>query len=172
LLPETGRKFAFPLDKSEKRSDRGGSTTYRNQRTFGQKNPEKYECGIKDQSGSRGILTLSPHTTPHAGSHGAGHEDHRAVAGYWILDSADLMTCSGLEPFEFGVLKVLFIILFEDSLCCHGGITSHVFKFPCAGTLAMLDAKEMMTMVIQNQQQGPYTKFPAFFCLHKEASDG
>jgi hypothetical protein len=50
LLPETGRPLAFPLDKSKKWSDRGGSTAHRNQRTFGKENPEKPECRIKDRN--------------------------------------------------------------------------------------------------------------------------
>ncbi len=47
LLSKTGRQLACTLDKSEKRGDRGGPTAYRNQRTFGKENPEKYECRMK-----------------------------------------------------------------------------------------------------------------------------
>jgi hypothetical protein len=62
LLFETGRHFSLPLDQSEDRGYRSGSTAYREKRAIGKENLEEFECGVSDRwlAADRVPLPLKP----------------------------------------------------------------------------------------------------------------
>ena len=84
LLPEEGRDFTFPLDQSEERSNRGGPSAHRNQRTAGKEDFEEPERRIK---GRTTACTGRPGQVPETDSYPARIAAFAKISIYFINPS-------------------------------------------------------------------------------------